>query len=287
MAQKQTYTKGPDPREAELVENMRLDVMDYIFGRGSASIVKTLKNSTNTPLSMATIAYKAVRGAAIDRKANATVDMDMDMMMGVTTDAIDMLTEVAQAANQILPGQNVQQLKEDTLLRTITLHGEQLEKEGGDKGFSPEMQEAAATDLRDYMSDGGTQKAFDYINNRAKNEGLNPYDMMRAGNEQALGARKPIAAEIKKGLMGNAVDERTQPLTPPEDVGMGGGDQPLMGDPGQRTPEQQPAMPRGEGLVPSGTGLPPMGDPNAAPPMQEGQNGPVPTLMEDPNRGRM
>jgi hypothetical protein len=238
-----------DPREAELVDNMIMDVMEYIHGKGSNEIVKALENSTDTAATMSAIAYKVVKGVADKRVKSAQVEMDMDMMMGVATEAIDMVTEVAEAAKQITTGANVTQLKEDTLLRMVALHGEQLE---GEKGFSAEMKQAAATDLRDYMSDGGTQKAFDYVNTRAKAEGLNPQDMMRAGNEAALGKKNPIAESVTEalkpkepGLMDGAPmgsDQGPPPDRPPEEPG-------LM-DQGTVPPPNMPnPLPTGQGIV--------------------------------------
>lgn len=260
-----------DPREAELVEDMIMDAMEYIHGKGSQEIVKALQSSTDTAATMAAVAYKVVKGVADKRAKEAHVEMDMDMLMGVATEAIDMVTEVAQAADQIQPGSNSTRLKEDTLLRLTMLHGEQLE---GEEGFSAEMKESAAKDMRDYMSDGGTQKAFDYINPRAKDEGLNPQDMMRSGNEAALGSKNPLSDAITEGL------KPTDGLPPPEPAGlmdtppgsdqgpppqMGAQpDQGLMGGPPQ-APNQ---LPTGPGIAPPQGQPPPPQDPNAelAPP---------------------
>lgn len=287
----------PDPREAELVEDMILDAMEYIHGKGAESINGLLSKSTDTAKTMSTIAYKIVRSVAEKHKATAQIEMDMDMMMGVTTETIDMITEVAEAGSQFMPGTNVEQLKEDTLLRVSVLHGQQLE---GTEGFAEDMQVQAATDLRDYMSDGGTQKAFDYVNDRAKTEGLNPNDMMRAGNEAVFGTRTPLEDAMKQGLMGQSKwdalgqvapvagaalaaygeedeDQKTDLYASTPDEGPRAGVNmleapapapapiPLMGGPGTRTPEQQPTMPRGEGLLPSGTGLPPLEQPTPPP----------------------
>ena len=246
-----------DPREAELVETMIMDAMEYIHGKGSQEIVKALETSTDTSASMAAIAYKVVKGVADKNAKGARVDMDIDMLMGVATEAIDMVTEVATAANQLMPGSNVTQLKEDTLLRLTALHGEQLE---GKEGFTPEQKDAASVDLRDYMSDGGTQKAFDYVNGRAKAEGLNPQDMMRAGNEAALGMKNPITEAVteglktQQGLMGSppGAVQGPHPARPPA---QGEG---LMSGP----PEMPSPAPTGEGIVPSG--MPAPEDPNAA-----------------------
>jgi len=230
-----------DPREGELVEAMILDSMEYIHGKGSKDIVKLLGESDNTSQTMATIAYKVVRGVAEKNKATAQVEMDMDMLMGVATEAIDMITEVAQSANEIGAGPEVERLKEDTLLKMTVMHGEQLGE------INPEQRQAAATDLRDYMSDGGTQKAFDYINTRAKEEGLNPNDMMRAGNEAATGYKNPIrdklAEGISRGLMGQPVEDA--PATTVND-------QPVPGP--AEAPGQQP--PAG-GLMAAQTAPPP------------------------------
>lgn len=251
----------PDPREAELVEEMTLDAMEYIHGKGTKTLVDMLKNSTEQSATLASFAYMVVRQAAEKHQATATVEMDMDMLMGVATETIDMAYEVAEAAGQVIPGSDVKRGKEDTLLKLTVMHGENIK--GDQPDYTPEQKQAAATDLRDYMSDGGTQKAFNYLNTRAKQEGLNPLDMMRAGNEAALGSKHPISDAVKKGIAG-LQKARSEPMpdTPP-----------LMGGP--RTdpvpapmPEEESALmpPQGEGIVPSG--MPPEEDPNAeiAPP---------------------
>lgn len=285
MAEQRAFPPETDPREAALVEDMIMDAMEYIHGKGSNEIVKSLENSTDTAATMAAISYKVVKGVADKRAKSAQVEMDMDMLMGVATEVIDMTTEVAQAAEQIIPGTNQTQLKEDTLLRLTALHGEQLEGEGG---FAPEMKEAAKTDMRDYMSDGGTQKGFDYINARAAEEGLNPKDMMRAGNEAALGSKRPLSEAITNSLRGGLMSGLGTPETdggrflqggardalgyngsvadmepvPPPEVPTSG----LMDTPPPNMPNP---LPTGPGIAPApGQAMPPAQDPNAeiAPP---------------------
>ena len=255
-----------DPREAELVEDMKLDVMDYIYGTASEEIVELLANSTDTSQTIATFVYKAASGSAVKRKATATVEMDMDMLLGVVTEGIDMGVELAQATGQVMQGANINQIKDDALLKTVVLHGEQLER-------TDEQKSQAMTDLRDYMSDDGAQKGFDYINKRAQNEGLNPRDMERAGNEAFYGTKHPskdiLSNDIQRGLMAQAGE--SPPPNPivagkqqPEEVAA---EPPLMGGPEQRAPEQVNPMPPGEGIAP-GPAFPPPEGPNAeiAPP---------------------
>lgn len=215
-----------DSREAELVEEMRLDVMDWIHGKASEGIVKSYKESTDTALTTGALAYKATKIAATNQQRFARAEMDMDMMLGVVTEAIDMLTEVAETAKVIPPGTDMTRLREDSLLRATTIHGETLENTGPQKGFSPDQKAAAQADLRDYMSDGGTQKAFDYVNRRAHADGQNPYDMMRAGNEAVFGAKHPLRDGIKKGLM----DTTPRPLPANANTDRGGAVDPALVD---------------------------------------------------------
>lgn len=269
MPRKQPQTPT-DPREAQIVEDMTLDAMDYIFGKGADKITELLGTSTNTSQTMATVVYKAVRSAAERRKVTAQVNMDMDMMLGVTTAAVDMVAELAGASGQIMQGSNVDQLKHDTLLRTVVLHGEQLER-------TPEQKEQAMTDLRDYMSDSGAQNALDYVNRRASAEGLNPKDMERAGNEAFFGTQTPskdaLAGGIKRGLMQQA-GMPEPPAAPPEVNGQPAPsatdapppppqEQGIMGQ-GDMPPAQAPdPLPTGPGIAPAPGGPPPPQDPNA------------------------
>ena len=263
-----------DSRELELVEDMQADVLEYIHGVGTEQIINLLDESVNTSETMAVIAYKAVRGVAEKHKATARVEMDMDMMLGVTTDAIDMIVEVAEAAGQVHKTMNIQQLKEDTLLRTTVMHGEQVPQ-------TEENRQRAATDLRDYVADGA-DKAFDYVNKRAQAEGINPQNMVRAGNEMLYGTRTPVEDKLKEGVRKGLMDQQAaadpgavmddpqlygpRPEAPPQDMPMPPPpqEQGIMGQ-GQAAPAQMPAeLPTGQGLVPSEQQFPPMEDPNPA-----------------------
>jgi len=195
-------TPPVDPREQELFDTMVMDVMEYIHGVGSEQIEKLLRDSTDTRQTMANIAYKAVRGVMDKNAKTATIEMDMDIVLGLTTEAIDMVEEFGVAANQVMDGTNITQLKEDVLLKVAVLHGEQLEA----AGFTEEQKQIAATDMRDYMADKGINKAFDYVNSRAMAEGMNPNDMMRAGNEAALGARRPLADAMEAAAKHKVAD---------------------------------------------------------------------------------
>ncbi len=246
-----------DGREAEVVEDMILDAMEYIHGKGTEEIVKALKTSTDMTTSLSAIAYKVVRGVAEKNKATSRVAFDMDMMMGVATEAIDMLMEVAEASNQVLPGANMDRIREDTLLKMTMLHGEQLGEP------SDEQKGSAQADLRDYMSDGGTQKAFDYINTRAKEEGLNPNDMMRAGNELAFGTKHPLAAAVQERT-GRVKPSPLMPAQVPPALTEAPQAAPLPPGHEGRPPLMPDPLPTGPGIGQGESRFPPPQDPNAA-----------------------
>ena len=267
MPRKQKDNTPVDPREAELVEDMTLDCMDYIYGKGADAIVKALSESTDTSKTMATIVYKAVSSSAHQRKATATVAMDMDMMMGVTTACIDMSLEVAQAAGQVMEGSNVQQLKEDVLLKTVVMHGEQLER-------TPEQKEMAMADLRDYTVSPGYQNALNYVNKRASNEGLNPKDMERAGNEAFFGTQTPTKDALSAGIDRGLMEKHGMPEPPPPAPEANGEmvpsatdappqEQGLMGQEEMVPPQPPNPLPTGPGIAPVPGGPPPPQDPSA------------------------
>jgi len=184
----------PDAREAELVENMVLDAMEYVHGRGTDNILRVLRETEGTAHTVAEAAYRVVKRVAKKNEATARVAMDMDMMLGVATETIDMVVEVAQAANTLNPGANLQSLKGDALLGMSVMHGTAL-------GAPTTDQKAqAATDMRDYMADEGTRKAFDYVASRANEQGLNVNDMVRAGNQLLYGSRTPVEDRLKAGI---------------------------------------------------------------------------------------
>ena len=269
---RETDGKPPDPQEAELVEDMQMDVMDYIFGRGTDGIVRMLKESTNTSESMATAAYKAVRLSAEKHKATASIAMDMDMMLGVSTSAVEMMMEVAEAAGQVDAGTNKRNLQDDTLMRMVVMHGETVER-------TPERKSAAMTDLRDYLKDDGAQKAFDYVNKRAKDEGLSTDDMQRRGNQMLYGTKTPVEDKLKAGMKKGLMDQQdqavgglqptAQPDTTPEppQVPPGSAQQPMAQPDPMAQPQPAPmAQPQGQGSL-MGSAVPPQQRP------MEPQNG--------------
>lgn len=202
------YPMGDEMQDQ--LDQLIAEAIDYIHGKGRDAIIEQLDNSDDTSGTMAAITYKVSKALLERHKKDRSLDITMDLAMGLATEVIDMQVEMLERMNPGLTNNtNVNRLREDALLKTTIMHGEQLEKEGG-----PSLKDDARVMLADFIRDGTADNAFQYVNKRANQEGLNVDDMMRKGNEMLTGKRRPIAA---------AVDNLRQTAAQ---------DAPLMGPPG-------------------------------------------------------
>jgi len=186
---------APPQAQRDLLDQMVAEAVDYIHGKARTQVVEQLRNSTNTSETIAAITYKVSRGIIERHKQDGmAMDIGMDFAVGLAAEIIDMQIEMMERINPgFAENSNMQRVREDAMMRAITLHGEQVED-------TPENREEASVMLRGMMQDGTADKAFGYVNNRADQDGLNVDDMMRRGNEQTTGQRKPLTGAIRAGL---------------------------------------------------------------------------------------
>ena len=192
-----------DSPEGLLLDQLVAEAVEYVHVKARDQVVDALRKTDNTAATMGAITYKMSRGLLEKhRERGLNFDIDMNLAMGLATETIDMLGEVVERVNPNA-AMNLDKVKEDALLHTVALHGEQLDKED-----NPEVRAQAKAAMRGYMQDGSVDAAFGYMNQRASVEGLNTNDMMRQGGEMAKASmgkqaqRHPIAAGVEQGLSG-------------------------------------------------------------------------------------
>lgn len=193
--------EGP---EADFINSMVAEAVDYVHGENRDKVVELLAKSDDTSGTIGAITYKLTRGLIEKhKKAGLALDIEMDTALGVATEIIDMLMEVQERVQED-HSYDPQKIREDALLHVMTQHSETLSDDDVSR-------QDAAVMLRGMMQGGEVDQAFDYVNKRAKAEGINPQDMMRQGTELAKQAsaaaapqKKPVAAGVQQGLMGGA-----------------------------------------------------------------------------------
>ncbi len=183
----------------ELLTQLVAEAVDYIHGKARDQVVEKLTASENMSETIAAVTYKLTRGLLEKHKEQGlAMDIEMDLAMGLATEVIDMQMEMLERIRPDL-GEQSQKIREDSLLRTMMIHAEQMEG-------NPDAKADAETMMRGFIQDGTADVAFQYMNKRAAEEGLSTEDMIRTGNkavEQMVGGGPtPVAAGVQQGLMG-------------------------------------------------------------------------------------
>jgi hypothetical protein len=186
-----------DPEQGFLSQ-LIAEAVEYLHGRARKQVVRQLTAADNLSETMSAITYKLARGLLEKhKKQGMSMDIDMGLAMGLATEVIDMQIEMVERVAPERLGTDPQKLREDTLLRTMMMHAEQLKDD-------PAAQEEAQQLLRAFMQDGSADQAFSYVNQRAAQEGQNVEDMIRAGDSMARqvvgGGQRPVAAGVQQGM---------------------------------------------------------------------------------------
>lgn len=178
----------------DLLNQLVAEAVDYIHGTAREQVVKQLSNADDTSETMAAITYKTAEGI-LSRYKKKGLDAELDLAMGLATEVIDMQMEILERINPGVAETNQQRLREDALLRTIVIYAENQED-------TPEVQAQAKEMLASFAQEGAVDTAFNYVNNRAAQDGLNVDDMIRRGNDMAAqavgGGQRPVAAGIEQ-----------------------------------------------------------------------------------------
>ena len=193
-----------DSEQGQFVDQLTAEAIEYIHGTAKDEVLSAVTDTDNTGAAIGATTYKITAGL-LDKhkKEGMAMDIEMDVVMGVATEVIDMLAEILEATQPDAIG-NGQKLREDALLQAMMMHTEKFE--GDDRA-----KEEAEVMLRGMVQDGTADKAFNYVNKRAAEEGVNTNDMQRQGNtlladsgySQNRNAQqeRPVAAGVRQGLM--------------------------------------------------------------------------------------
>jgi len=245
------------PEDSMSVDQMFIDQMTaeatmYIFDSARQEVLDAIINTENTAEAIGATTYKVTKGLLEKhKKVGLSLGADMSHAVALGTEVTDMLVDMVQAAqpNAIL---NPDKLREESLMRTTVMHGEDVEKIG-----DPEAKEEAQVMYASMMQDGTVDQAMGYVNSRASDLGLNTNDMMRTGVEQGskfaedtAAAKDPLKEGIAKGIHNMSLPGEEPAALAPEQAA---------------APAEQPIM--AEAQAPA----PPSADPMAAetPPPQQ------------------
>lgn len=176
----------------ELVTSLVKQVEQHIHGRAREEILAKLEQSP-TADTMAQIVYDLVM--LMDQQASTRgAPLGVDVLMGVATETIDMLIEIMEAMG-IKP--NVDELREETLIKIILLHMKAVEDD-------PEEKAAAQELLAELTSDGTMDQVMDHIGQRAN---MSSEQMQMAGQSMAGPRQNPVAAGVRQGLMNQGAEQ--------------------------------------------------------------------------------
>lgn len=184
---------GPDTDEA-----MRRisDGIAQTIVEGRDRILQTFEQDAS-PKAAAAIVYKPAR-QAIHQAEQAGVEVDDGFVFAVVANSIDMLAEIQESMG-VMDGSEdaLNQFRQATLMEVLMLHAEQV-------GDDPDQQEAARQALALYAEDGTLEQVIGDVEGQAKQAGLDPAEMRAEGQQMAAPQRKPVAAGVEQGLIGNA-----------------------------------------------------------------------------------
>ena len=203
MMEQEVPPVSPQSSSRALVDQLVAESVEYIYGREFDNVTSLLRNSKDTSGTIAALTFKTVKGVLKKKKDQLDLDIEMDTAMGVATEVIDMQLEILE---KVQPDavMDPQKIREDSLTRAMVMYGEQFNDDETARSDAQVM-------LRRMMNEGVTDQAFNYVNKRAKDTGLNTNDIMRTGGEvlaRQAPQQTPLAGGIRQGLMG----EPTPPM---------------------------------------------------------------------------
>ena len=170
----------------QLVDSLITQVEQHIHGQAREDILARLSENP-TADTMAEVTHTTIM--EMDRQAaDRGAPLDIDVLMGVATETIDMLIEILEAMGVKV---NVEEMREETLLKTVMLHMKHVE---GD----PEQKAAAEELLIALSADGTMEQSMMHINKKAD---ASTEQMAAAGAQMASPQPKPVAAGVRQGLM--------------------------------------------------------------------------------------
>ena len=170
----------------QLVDSLNKQVEQHLHGKAREGILAQLEQAP-TPDTMAQIVYELMSLMAQQAEGRGA-GLEIEVLMGVATEAIDILIEILEAMGQ---AGNPDELREETLIKVLLIHMAEVEND-------PEEKAAAQELLAEITGDGTLQSTMDHINSKA---GASPEQMQQAGAAMVQPQQKPLAAGVQRGLM--------------------------------------------------------------------------------------
>ena len=167
-------------------------VSDYLHGDARDQVAQSLAGAGDKLAeTMASITYQVVTQVA--EQASGEMDLEIDMLLGVATETIDFLIEIAQAVGA--PVGDLDDLRGRVLMLTVQAHMAKVQDD-------PEEVAAAKELLAQMMEDGTFDQGMAYVNSKIQAEGLDPANIQAQGVRMAQPQPDPLAAGVRQGLMG-------------------------------------------------------------------------------------
>ena len=150
-------------QDADTVMSVVNALRNHIFGKGEKGISEQMQQADDLGRVMGEITYVLVSSASEQVHAQGR-DMDYDMLMGVATEAIDDLADLAEALGLPIDDPT----KEYALLYAQQLYVEQQQP-------SEEEREIARMSLEAQRESGEVDRATSYIQMRGTEAGSDPF----------------------------------------------------------------------------------------------------------------
>lgn len=174
-----------DPAD-DLFGSMVASLRTHIFGKGEQGILRGLREAEDPGRVCGEMVFAMVQEVAHQAEAKGA-ELDYDMLIGVATEAIDDITDLAESSGLELSEQE----REYALLYAQQLYVENQKP-------SDDQREAARQDLALMKREGMVDEATKYVQMRGEENGTDPFDVAgMSGGGPARGA----------GLMGGGDGE--------------------------------------------------------------------------------
>lgn len=212
QATEKPFPEGSD--EGDFLNSLTAEAIQYIFEDAQEEVLNVLTNTDNTAEAVAATTYKITKGLLERHKrAATTLEADMSHALALGTEVTDMLVDIV-AATQDQAIVDKDKLREEALMRATVMHGEDVESRE-----RPEDKEEAQGMLTNMIQDGSVDQAFNHVNARAREMGVNTNDMLRKGTEQSTGflqglnQKNPMAEGVEQGVKN--MEQNAMGATPP------------------------------------------------------------------------
>lgn len=146
----------------------------HIFGKGEQGIVEQMAQADEIGRVMGEITFALVQEAAHQAEENGR-ELSMDILMGVATEVIDDLAELAIAS-----GMEVQDKDREYAL----LFAQQLYVDNSNP--SDDERNIAKQSLAAMKEDGSVDTATKYVQQRGAEEGVDPFDVEHMGDKPSM-----------------------------------------------------------------------------------------------------